>query len=374
MTANRQGRRWARGWPWAVPVVTAGIVVAGFQLMSPASAATHPNLPTRTAAQLLAAVQTSTTQALSGTVVESAALGLPSLPGADNSASLSWQSLVIGSHTARVWVAGPDKQRVALLGTLSESDVIHDGNDVWTYTSSSNEVTHTVLPAHDSSRSKTSPPDAVPDTPMSVANQILKAIDPSTRVTVDSTRVVAGHAAYTLMLVPRDTRSTIKKVTIALDSKHFVPLQVQVFGSGSKPAFQIGFSRGLSFATPSSSVFQFHVPAGATTTTNPLIGREDHGRHGNRGANAPTSAPRATATGAPKVIGSGWTTIAYFAHGLPTGSAGGLLDQATNPVGSSGDRMLSTSLLNVLFTKDGRVFLGAVTPSVLEQAAATTPR
>jgi hypothetical protein len=37
----------------------------------------------------------------------------------------------------------------------------------------------------------------------------------------------------------------------------------------------------------------------------------------------------------------------------------------------NGDRLLSTALVNVLQTADGRVLAGAVQPSVLQQAAAT---
>jgi outer membrane lipoprotein-sorting protein len=312
-------------------------------------------------------------QHLSGTVTESAALGLPSLPGADSSASLSWQSLVTGSHTARVWVSGADKQRVALLGTLSESDVIHNGRDLWTYSSSRNEVSHMVLPAHSGEASEPATSKTDNYTPMGVANQILKTIDPSTKVSVGTTQVVAGHDVYTLELTPRDTGSTIHEVSIAIDSTHFVPLQVEVFGAGSQPAFRVGFARDLSFDNPASSLFNFHAPAGATVSKNPLI---DH--HGDRartqdGKPDPAAGNADTAKAqAPTVIGSGWTSIAYFQHGLPTGVGGNLLNQATSPVGSTGDRVLTTALLNVLFTNDGRAFVGAVSPAMLEHAAATT--
>jgi outer membrane lipoprotein-sorting protein len=355
------------------------MVLGGWQLLGTAAAATHPDLPARSAAQLLAAVQTSTVQHLSGTVTESAALGLPSLPGADESASLSWQSLITGSHTARVWVSGPDKQRVALLGTLSESDVVHNGRDVWTYSSTRNEVSHVMLPAHSGrSGDSTEPAKHAADnyTPMGVARQVLKAIDPSTEVSVGTTQVVAGHDVYTLVLAPRDARSTIRKVTIAIDSTHFVPLQVQIFGSGSSPAFRVGFTRDLSFASPDNSVFDFHAPAGATVSTNPLI---DRGRDQVRAHVRKPGAPAATAgtpnvhtkAPAPTIIGSGWTSIAYFRHGLPAGVGGDLLTRSTSPIGSTGDRVLTTALLNALFTKDGRVFVGAVSPSMLANAAAT---
>jgi len=376
MGSPSQRAKWARRAPWAAPLVTAAVVLAGWQVFS-ASATGHPNLPARTAAQLLAAAQTSKVASLSGTITGSAALGLPSLPGPDSSASLSWQSLLAGSHTARVWIAGPERQRVALLGTLAESDVIHNARNVWTYSSQLNEVSHFLLPAH---RARTrdalvpAAPDARNYTPMGVANAILKALDPSTRVTVDRTQVVAGHDAYTLVLSPRDSRSTVRKVTIALDSHRFVPLQVQVYGSGSIPAFQIGF-RKLSFAAPASSLFDFHVPVGATVTSNPLIGRDDaHGRDATADRESTDPHKTTATTKAPRILGSGWTSIAYFANGLPTGSGAGLLDRATSPIGSNGDRLLTTSLLNVLFTKDGRVFIGAVTPSMLDHTAAVTPR
>lgn len=385
-----QRSRWARRAPWAVPVVVAAVVVGGAQLLSTASAATHPSLPSRTAVQLLAAAQTSTVHNLSGTVTETAALGLPSLPGADSGASLSWQSLITGAHTARVWISGADKQRIALIGTLTEADVVHNGRDLWTYTSQNNEVSHVRLsadrtaekPATGSAEPHGNAPDRAGTqhyTPMGAAQAILRAVDPSTKVSVDATQVVAGHDAYTLVLTPRDPQTTVRKVTIALDSTHFVPVQVQVFGAGSSPAFQIGFTRNLSFARPAGSTFDFRAPAGAVVTKNPLLGR-DHfvgrpapGRLGHPTTATPAPAAPAQAS-APKLLGSGWTSIAYFAHGLPGGAGGGLLSHATSPVGSNGDRLLTTALLNAVITKDGRVFVGAVTPSLLEHAAATTPR
>ena len=111
MTSKRSLRRRAA---WSVPVLTAAAVAAATLLPSAASASPHPKLPVRTAAQLLTAVQHSSVEHLSGTIVETARLGLPSLPGDAGAASLSWQTLVSGTHTARVWLDGQDRQRLAL--------------------------------------------------------------------------------------------------------------------------------------------------------------------------------------------------------------------------------------------------------------------
>jgi len=70
---------------WAVPgtavVVTAAVVAA---LQIPAAQAS-PNLPNRTPAQLLASLSSDAkVPPMTGTVVETAALGLPQLPQAGN--------------------------------------------------------------------------------------------------------------------------------------------------------------------------------------------------------------------------------------------------------------------------------------------------
>src|SRR5438067_12806685 len=124
MTVSARTRRRA---VWSAPVLTAAVLGGVATWPGSASASDHPNLPARSAAQLLADVESSPVEALSGTIVETARLGLPSLPGADNAAALTWQTLVTGSHTVRVWLDGPDKQRIALLGTLPESDGVHRG-------------------------------------------------------------------------------------------------------------------------------------------------------------------------------------------------------------------------------------------------------
>lgn len=370
---------------WAVPAVVAGAVAVAGVLPTSALGTGHPKLPPRSAAQLLAAVQTSSTTALSGTVVETARLGLPALPGSDRSATLSLQALTAGSHTARVWVDGPDRQRFALLGQLAESDVVRNGRDVWTYASNTTAVTHLVAPAGTPAATPQEPTGAARDpralTPQAAAAQALKAIDPTTVVGVERTAVVAGRPAYTLRLAPKDTGSTVRQVLLAVDGQTSVPLRVQVYGAAAAPAFETGFT-DVSFQTPPASVFRFTPPRGAKVTTKAVPTPQ-------RGAGTHSPARPDTA-GAPdtagvKVHGTGWTTVLELPAGsLPTAGskAGGsaaagsdgsspaaLLDRLSRP-GPDGSRTLHTALVNGLVTRDGRVFLGAVSPDLLTRAAA----
>src|SRR5437588_4872941 len=162
---------------WAIPagaLVVTGGVLAG-TLISSAQAA--PGLPARTAAQLLAEVADSTPPPLTGTVVETASFGLPSLPATGNPTSLS--SLLTGSHTIRVWYASPGHFRLAAPQSLSESDVIRDGRTAWLWQSTLNKVTKYTLPANAPEKGSGSVPQQ-PLTPQQAAKQVLAAVGPTT--------------------------------------------------------------------------------------------------------------------------------------------------------------------------------------------------
>ena len=80
------------------------------------------------------------------------------------------------------------------------------------------------------------------------------------------------------------------------------------------------------------------------------------------------------------MIGKGWTSIVELtgvdlgavSKGRGSASTDALLQALTPVSGSFGTgRVLKTSLLSVLVLDNGRAFVGAVPPSMLEQAAAT---
>lgn len=354
----------ARRLKWAAPVAAVAVVAGAATLSSTtASADDRPDLPARTAGQLLSDLQDVSVQGLSGTVVQTSRLGLPELPSTGGEATLTPQSFASGSRTLRVWAAGKDRQRVALLGQLAESDVIRNGRDVWTYTSATREVTHLVLPEPDADRAEPPVPTGAL-TPQQAAETALAAVDPTTAVTVDTTARVAGRPAYQLVLTPRDTRSLVGRVQIALDSETSLPLRVQVLAADSTaPALEIGFTE-LSLRTPQDSVFTFTPPKGSTVQEQQLPAR-------------PTGAPdgpgdgAAVAASGAQVLGSGWTAVAVFPGGAADSgpAAGPLLDRLSTSV--PGGRLISSALLSVLLTDEGTIYVGAVRGEDLQRVAAT---
>lgn len=361
---------------WTAPLVVVPLLAGGVAYAARSSSAAAPPLPPRSAAQLLAEVSQATVPGLSGTVVETARLGLPALPslggdGGGGTASLS--GLVSGSHTIRVWVSGTQHARLAVTGTMAESDVIRNGQDLWLYQSSDNSVTHLRLPAGQEQAAERDEAGAAGAlTPQQAASQALAAITPTTQVTVDRTARVAGRAVYQLRLAPKDPRSLVGAVLLAVDGQTKVPLRVQVLAKGhAAPAFETGFT-DVQFRAPDASVFDFTPPPGAKVTEHTLARPSDskQPQQPQASADRPASA----------VLGSGWTAVLVVRGVNPATLSGGragdsvlaaLLQAATPVQGAFGHgRLLRTALVSGLLTDDGRLYAGAVTPEALEAAAA----
>jgi outer membrane lipoprotein-sorting protein len=318
---------------------------------------------------LLAAVGNSKVGGFSGTVVEKASLGLPELPdlgSATSSGSANVLGLLSGSHTIRVWYAGENKQRVALLDKLGEQDVFRDGRQVWQWNSDTRTAIHMTLPTGADVRT----PDTLPSiTPDEAAQRALSLIEPSTTVTTDRAAVVAGRAAYVLVLTPKDSRSRISSVRISVDGKTMVPLGVQVYAKGSdRAAFDVAFTR-FNDSAPSDDNFAWTPPPGATIQQAPAT------KHVAAGLPAGKPLPAGSSV---STIGGGWTTIVKIT-GVPsltelgkaanaTGLVLGVLPEVKGSWGTG--RLFQSSLVTALITSDGRAFVGAVDPALLEQAAA----
>ena len=345
---------------WGVPVVaTAAVAVAASGVFS---AEADPTLPPRTAGQLLVDLQGAEVAGLSGTVVQDTDLGLPELPSTGpGQGGSSLTSLLTGSHTLRVWYAGEDKQRIAMLSTLGETDVVRNGTDAWTWSSETNSATHLTLPAGSAGKDRG---EGLPAgvTPQQAAEAALKAIDPTTTVSTDGTGTVAGRDAYELVLSPKDGRSLVGQVRLAVDAETSIPLRVQVFpkNTGDGPAFSVGF-RSISYEVPAAEQFRFSPPPGAKVTEGTLSGRP-----------AGPADAKAKAEGA-TVVGTGWTRVAVLPGPDTTkteGAAAAFLDRLPAVSGSWGSgKLLRSSLVSALLTDDGRLIVGMVPPELLYAAA-----
>ncbi|WP_282948017.1 LolA family protein [Cellulomonas endometrii] len=400
---------------WAVPGVVAVAVAAAIGVPALASA-DSAGLPDVTAEELLTRVAQAEPTPVQGTVVYTARLGLPELPisemtGADP------LNLLGGSSTLRVWSDGSDRSRVSLLGATSEYSVVRDGAEAWTYSSRDDAVTHIALDPADQARydalaeelraGATPPAGADLPTPEQAAAQVLAMAEEHSDVTVDQPTTVAGRDAYQLVVSPTDEETLVSRVVVAVDAETAAPLRVQVWSTqdDAAPSLEVGFT-DVAFTAPDDSVLAFSAPAGATTeeVVVPLPEVDP--------ASVPADPEHAVLPEGVVVTGEGWSTVVTLSDvdvaGLVGGDTGSLAtvpgaervlgsDEAQDliqefvPSDEDGKvtrpeldttalygqlttavpegRLLSSTLLSVLVTDDGRVLVGAVPADTLRAAA-----
>lgn len=366
---------------WMPAVAITGVLGAG-ALIVPLTANAAVDLPDLSAAEVLDLAASHSVDALSGTVEQTSDLGLPDLsmlggvaggaagsptPGADTGSddgAATPESAVLemltAPHTARVFLDGPSQARVQVLDDMAERNIILNGSDLWVYDSEENSVVHATVPERDQGLQQLSD---VP-TPERLAALFLEKVDPSTDVSVGPDRLVAGRAAYQLVLTPRAEETLVGSITVDVDAETGLPLAVEVAATGATdPAFSVAYA-DISFETPPADTFDFTPPTGATVTEVP----DETGRNT---PNKQTDGPAApTDSAEPTVTGTGWATVIEFPAGdspADDPAMSGMIDQLSTPV--AGGQLLQTRLLNVLLTDDGRVLVGSVTAERLQAVA-----
>ncbi|RZU63775.1 hypothetical protein EV379_0064 [Microterricola gilva] len=396
--ASGAQRRWI---PAAViPAIVAPIAIGVGVVLVPMAANAAVDLPDLTPAELIQLAASSDVDALSGTIEQRSELGLPDLAalggamggpaggGGDDGAAASASdlddllSLATGTHTAKVYLDGPNA-RMQVLDRLAERNVYVSPDGVWIYDSAEKAATHVTVDTaalaalqaelqatHDADASAAPLP-----TPEYTLEQALAAVDETTEVTVGTDARVAGREAYELVLTPRDPETLVGEVRVAIDAETGAALAASVTASGAdSPAFSVAFT-DVSFAAPDASVFAFTPPEGTAVTEHAIpvpTAAELQQLKADReaGADGTDSGQR------PIVHGDGWSTVIELPagqDGVGQGADGlAMLDTIAQPV--DGGRVVATSLVSVLITDDGRVFLGSVSPERLLATAAASGR
>jgi hypothetical protein len=251
-------------------------------------------------------------------------------------------------------------------------------------------VTEFVAPADNGKVTPAKPKlPQTPLTPQQAANQVLTAVGKTTLVSVQANVMVAGEPSYQLVLAPKDSRSLVGRVVIAVDGKYGVPLRVQLYAKGAgSPAFQVGYT-ALQWVTPDPANFSFTPPKGSSVDVVNL---------GDQAAKSGASKPDTSGVGS---YGKSWLTVVSLPQkdlmqgfGTVAGGTGkqqdiasannkgvgvsssellnALLGSAKPVSGSWGSgTLVTTSLVSMLMT-GGQVYIGAVQPSVLYAAVGHT--
>jgi hypothetical protein len=394
---------------WALPVGLVAVVL-GSSALGPLVQAAADDVPEPSEAEILTLLLGADLDGFSGTVATHAELGLPELPaGLGGTEDTSWLGLLTGDRTLRTW-ASADGVRIALLGDLTESDLVVADGEGWLWSSQESTATRLSVsgdvlgavgegageasedaPADDPAGGNAGDDpagegsgddpaggnagddpagegsgDDDPGTTTDAAIPLLGSLADlagSSTMTVGPSTSVAGRAAYQLVIAPTSSETLIGSVRVAIDAEEGLPLRVQVFPRDSdSPAIEIGFTR-VALEPPDPGVFDFTPPPGAT-----VEGTSDDDAEAGDAAGL---------TEGWTVVGEGWTAVVVGPAPDLGGTDGApstleqlaqVLPQVSGPWGSG--RLLTSRVLSVLLTDDGRLLAGAVSGEHLQEVAA----
>jgi len=366
---TRATRRW-------LPALLISLAMGMAVLFGAVQAGASGSLPPKTADEILAMIARTQVRELSGTLEQTAELGLPEVPTAGPGVAPGTASaleFLTGSHTARVYIDGPSKARVQILDRMAERDLVLNGEDAWFYDSSDNSATHVSIPrppvgAPTESRVPESPRPTFP-TPEALASRFLTAIDASTEVSVGNSSSVAGRSAYKLLLKPRTAGTLVDAVAIDVDAETGLPLGIELRAKGQAgPAYSLEYTQ-LDLTARDASLFEFVPPQGASVSEKTIPAAPIPSMP-LPVPSGPTTQPHPTQPhhGA-TVTGAGWDAVISLPAGTaPAGlTASPELTQALQAV--PGGRALTTSVISVLILDDGRVYAGMVPLERLQAVA-----
>ncbi|MDI3329514.1 MAG: hypothetical protein QJR09_02115 [Micrococcus sp.] len=367
--------------PWKkwTPAVAAAATIAALAAGGSITASARTDLPDRTPQDVLEMVAAHELEGFSGRLESSVELGLPQLPGADvrdgedeDDGSVDGRiagllSELTGTHEARLFADGHDRFRLQLLEGADQKDLVLNEGELWSYDSAENEAVHLTLPRHgageESPLARQHPGVAMP-TPEQIAERLLEKAEAHSVVSVEEGTSDSGRDVYTLRLEPRTDQTLVDTVAVDVDAATGMPLGVEVRAVGQdEPAVSVAFTE-FTPEVPDAGLFDFSPPAGATVEDVSLPdGMMRHGGPGHCGSGAHHHRG--------EVVGDGWDAVVVMpADAVPQDVAdSAVLDELAVDVEDG--RLLSTPLLNVLLTDDGRVLAGAVPQQRLLDVAAS---
>jgi outer membrane lipoprotein-sorting protein len=186
--------------------------------------------------------------------------------GSGTSAGRLSSSPLLSSGSGRLWIAKDGRARLELQSEQGDTQIYYDGHTVSMYDASSNTLYHYAVPAHeDSSPDGSSGSGASASHEVPSVAKIEEAISHLRRVNVSGATPtdIAGQAAYTVRVSPKEGGSLIAGAELSWDAVNGVPLRAAIYSTTSAtPAIELAATE-VSYGAVDGSVFDFKPPANA---------------------------------------------------------------------------------------------------------------
>jgi outer membrane lipoprotein-sorting protein len=182
--------------------------------------------------------------------------------GGDSAAGQLTSSPLVTGASGRMWIAKDGRVRLELQSEKGDTQVLYDGRTVSIYDAASNTLYRYTVPAHEdgSGPVTTTAPHEAP----SVA-KIEEAISRLDHVNVSGATPtdIAGQAAYTVHVSPKESGSLIGGGELSWDAANGVPLRAAIYSStSSSPAIELA-ATSISYGPVAAPVFEFTPPSNA---------------------------------------------------------------------------------------------------------------
>jgi outer membrane lipoprotein-sorting protein len=290
------------------------------------------------------------------------------LASGDGEASQLTKSPLISGATGRLWISKDGDVRLELQSEKGDTQIYYDGHTVQMYDASTNTLyRYTPPPENTTSTPGSGVGASSQHEPPSVAKieEAISHLSQHANVSEAIPTDVAGQAAYTLHVSPKESGSLLGGAELSWDAVHGVPLRAAVYSTeSSAPVLELAASE-ISYGPVEASVFQFTPPANAKV--DEIEAPEHSGSHtsSTEGGEHPTVTTH----------GHGLSTIGVLESKTKSGSTSepplpeGLQQVKINGIDAS---ELTTELGTLLtFERSGVRYLvaGAVIPSAVEAVA-----
>jgi outer membrane lipoprotein-sorting protein len=342
-----------------------------------------PRLPAISPVLLAAKVGAEAAVRFSGTVHLAVDIGLPRLPKVGTDGGADPLRLLAGEHVVRVatdTTHGAQRQRVAVLDTLSEYDAVRNGSDLWLWDSTRQLARHGSVDALSSTLLAFATPAQLLRTFTGPA--AIKTVVFDTGLGSRETMRVAGRDAYVLQIQPRQEGSTVGEIRVAVDAATGLPLGLWVYPVNSSRAAVSAYFTDLAYSAPDSA-FRFTPPPGATVVEEvpPDVAAQPFAGAGSGwtaavcapgfdpakaveglGTSSPDASPRGTAAVITDLTGQAGTPLqSYLRVMMTSGTA--------SPAGL----VWSSRLVSVVFTPDHRLCAAFATSTALVRELEAAP-
>ncbi len=186
-----------------------------------------------------------------------------SLASGGGEASQFASSPLLSGASGRLWVSPDGHARLELQSEKGDTQILWDGKTAEMYDASTNTL-YRYTPKHESGEAPTSTTDTAHKIPTvaEIEERIAKAskhADISGATPTD----VAGQAAYTVRVAPRENGGLIAGAEVSWDAAHGHPLRAAIYSTNSSaPVIELAATE-ISYGAPERSALEFTPPANA---------------------------------------------------------------------------------------------------------------